>query len=107
MLTWRVFTETVTFSPGGLTQLLSALPVAIYRWFIFNHIYHKQQILCGTKLSPFTGFLAECRENCRGFVKLQYIFERAIEISRENFHVLSKMHENRESFVSLRICCLQ
>ena len=31
-----------------------------------------------------------CRENCRSFVKLLYIFERAIEISRENFRVLSK-----------------
>ena len=67
-------------------------------------IYHKQQILRGTKLSRFTGFLAECRENCRGFVKLQYIFEQAIEISRENFRVLSKI---RESFVPLRICCLR
>ena len=37
--------------------------------------YHKLEILHGTKLLRFTGFLAECRENCRGFVKLQYIFE--------------------------------
>ena len=49
--------------------------------------YHKQQILRGTKLSRFTGFLAECRENCCDFAKLQYIFERAIKISRENFRV--------------------
>ena len=48
-------------------------------------------------------FLGECRENCRGFVKLQYIFERAIKISRENFCVLSKIRENRESFVPWRI----
>ena len=53
--------------------------------------YRKQQILCSTKLSRFTDFLAECRKNCRGFVKLQYIVERAIEISRENFCVLSKI----------------
>ena len=53
-------------------------------------------------------FLAEChgRENCRGFVKLQYIFERVIEI-RENFRVLSKICENRESFVPWRIFCLR
>ena len=59
----------------------------------------------GTKLSRFTGYLAQCRENCRGFVKLQYIFERAIEISRENFRGLSKIRENRESFVPRKICC--
>ena len=52
-------------------------------------------------------FLAECRENCRGYVKLQYIFEQAIEISRENFRILSKIHENHENFVLQRICCLQ
>ena len=49
-------------------------------------------------------FFAECRENCCGFVKLQYIFERAIEISRENFRVLSKI---RKSFVLRRIYCLR
>ena len=30
-----------------------------------------------------------------------------IEISRENFRVLLKICENRESFVPWRICCLQ
>ena len=74
---------------------------------IIMPIYRKQQILRSTKLSRFTVFLAEYRENHRGFVKLQYIFERAIEISTENFRVLLKIHENRESFVPRKICCLR
>ena len=69
--------------------------------------YRKQQILRGDKTFTVHWFLAECRENCRDFVKMQYIFERAIEISRENFRVLSKIRENRESFVPRRICCLR
>ena len=53
-------------------------------------MYRKLQILHSTKLLQFTGLLAKCRKNCRGFVKSQYTFKRAIKISRENFRVLSK-----------------
>ena len=71
--------------------------------------YCKQQVLRSTKLSRFTvtGFLAECRENRSGFVKLQYVFERAIEISRKLLRFIENIRENHESFVPRRICCLR
>ena len=54
-----------------------ATAVHVYPLYVtscsYSAMYRKQQILRGTKLSRLTGFLAECRENCHAFVKLQYI----------------------------------
>ena len=70
------FTDMITpFLMCDAILFLTVAPINNVHPFVVTCVarYHKQQILRGTKLSWFTGFLAECRENCHSFVKLQYI----------------------------------
>ena len=70
-------------------------------------IYCKQQILRGTKLSRFTGFQRNVGKTVTILLNYNTYLNEPLNISRQNFCILSKIRENRKSFVPRRICCLR
>ena len=47
--------------------------------------YRKQQILRGTHLLRFTGFLAECREDCCGFLNYNTYLNEPLKLVEKTF----------------------
>ena len=100
-------THKIVHNAGEYVSLQYILHLSTHT-HVYLCTYRKLQILRGTKLSQFTGFLQTVGKTVAVLLNYNtYFFEQAIEISRENFRVLSKIHENRKSFVLRGICCLR